>query len=381
MQTRHELHHHIETALDHSTETVLPPLHYQWPQLGQELFVQEETLTEGGTSPTTTSDDSQQTLREQEKKQKREKLRNTIIAQLYRDDEGHSLDTRHLAFLLVRLGRGGELVGNPSAIEQDGKHELPYTGLEGYYAGSERTSQRPGITREAIIQEEANLGAEVLKSLKKRAIANYSWADFARLLHILAGQQQPSIEDLKTLQFLWTETVRRLHVRVYHNLEFEPTLTENIEQLEHLLFCSSFTTEQEKKTQKVLEDDYHRLRKEYNHLSTTEQEQERQERQRRVRIRADRLEEFHQFRKATYEMLAVSGQGRYAVGVQDTSLKDATITEAIALPDLPDRSSYPPTLVHLAPEQLEGYLFLAHLGEVGGDPLVRSELVSEYPSY
>jgi hypothetical protein len=379
MQTRHELHQHIEAALDHSTETVLPPLHYQWPQLGQELFVQEEALTKGETNHTATSDVSQQTLLEQEKEHKREIVRNTIISQLYRDDEGYPLDTRHLAFLLVRLGRGGELVGNPSAIEHGSKHELPYTGLEGYYAGSERTLQRPGITSEAIIQEEANLGAELLKSLKKRAIANYSWADFAHLKHVLAGQQQPSIEDLKTLQFLWTETVRRLHVRIYHNPEFEPTLTENLEHLEHLLFGGSFTTEQEKRVKKTLADDYHRLREEYNHLSTTEQEQERQERDRRIRIRADRLEEFQQFRKATYEMLAASGQGRYAVGVQDTSLKDATITEAIALPDLPDRNSYPPTLVHLAPEQLEGYLFLAHLGEVGGDPLVRSALVSEYP--
>ena len=124
-----------------------------------------------------------------------------------------------------------------------------------------------------------------------------------------------------------------------------------------------------KGNEKDAEGEYHRLRDEYDHLSTAEQEQERQEEQRRKRIRADRLEEFHQFRKATYEILAASGQGRYAIGVQDTSLKDATITEAITLPDLPDRSTYPPTLVHLTPEQLEGYLFLAHLGEVGGDPL------------
>ena len=95
MQSRHELHHHIETALDHSTETVFPPLHYQWPQLGQVLFEREQALTEGGTSHTTSVGTShaasvgasdttsvgaaacpcpadQQTLPEQEKKQKRE---------------------------------------------------------------------------------------------------------------------------------------------------------------------------------------------------------------------------------------------------------------------------------------------------------------------
>src|SRR5437763_186261 len=149
MQAKPELHQHIEAAVDHSTKTALPPLHYRWPQLGLELVAREEALTEGKTSPTATSGAIQQTLSEQEKKQKREKLRKAITAQLYRDEEGYSLDMRHLAFLLVRLGRGGELIGNPSAIEQDGsKHELPYTGLEGYYAGSERTSQRPGMTRE-----------------------------------------------------------------------------------------------------------------------------------------------------------------------------------------------------------------------------------------
>lgn len=381
MESLHELHHHFETVLDHSTERALPPLYYQWPQLGRELFTREHVLTDDVASYVTTSGISQQTLPEQEKRQKREKFRNAIIAQLYREEEGYPLDLRYLAFLLVKQGRGGELVGNPSVREQGGsKQALPYTGLEGYYAGSESTSQRPGMTSEDIIQEEANLGAELLKSLKNRAIENYSWANFARLKHILAGEQ-PTIEELKTLQLLWTEIVRRLHVRIYHNPEFEPTLTENIEHLEHLLFSSPFNTGQEKEMKKVLEKEYHRLMDECDQLSIAEQEQERQERARREYIRADRLEEFHQFRKATYELLAPSGQERYIIGVQDASLKEATITEAITLPDLPERSTYSPTLVHLTPKQLEGYLFLAHLGEVGGDPLVRSALVSDYSSY
>lgn len=373
MEPVHELHYHVEAALDHSTETALPPLYYQWPQLGQELFAREQALTDGT---------SQQTMSEQEKRQKRANIREAIIDQLYRDEEGYALDMRYMAFLLVRRGRGGELVGNPSAIEHGGRRrELPYTGLEGYYAGSERTSQRPGMTSEAIIQEEANLGAELLKSLKKRAIESYAWAGFAHLKHVLAGEE-PAIEELKTLQLLWTEIVRRLHVRIYHNSEFEPTRTENIEHLEHLLFYSAFRTEQEKEMKKVLEREYHQLKDAYEQLGAAGQEQERQELARRIHIRDDRLEEFHQFRKATYEMLATGVQEeRYTIGVQDTSLKDATITEAITLPDLPDRSTYPPTLVHLTPEQLEGYLFLAHLGGVGGDPLVRSALVSDASSY
>jgi hypothetical protein len=128
----------------------------------------------------------------------------------------------------------------------------------------------------------------------------------------------------------------------------------------------------------VGEIECHRLEDEYHHLSQAEQEQERQERQRRERIRADRLEEFHQFRQATYEILTASGQGRYDIGIQNTSLENATITESMTLPDLPDRKTYSPTLVHLTPAQLEGYLFLAHLGEVGGDPLARSVLISDH---
>ncbi len=89
------------------------------------------------------------------------------------------------------------------------------------------------MTCEEIIEEEAKIGAELLTSIKKRAITNDSWADFVRLKHILAGQK-PNLEELRTLQLYWTGIVKRLHVRIYHNPEFEPTLTENIEQPEQL---------------------------------------------------------------------------------------------------------------------------------------------------
>ena len=369
MPSIHELFQSIEADIDHAAATIPPPVHRQWPQLGQELFVLEQAQT-----------DSQPSLTEQEKREQCDAIRHALIAQVSRDEEGYSRDTHYLAFFLVKQGRGGELVGNPFAIGKDGrKQELPYTGLEGYYAGSETTSRRPGMTHEAIIQEEANIGAELLKSLKKRAIADYSWAHFARLKHILAGQP-PTREELNRLQLLWTGIVRRLHVRVYHNPEFEPTLTEKIEHVEHLLFGKPFRTEQERDMKQAVEQAYHRLRDEYDHLGTAEQEQERQERQRRARIRVDRMTEFRRFRDATYQMVAASGQARYVIGIQDASLADATITETVTLPDLPQRSTYLPVPIRLTPEQLEGYLFLAQLGEVGGDPLVRSTLVSDDPS-
>ena len=369
MQAIRELQQNIENDIDHYTEKALPPLQHQWPQLGQALLALEHASAHLDRV-------NQQSLTEQEKREKREAFRNAIIKQLYSNEGEYSRDTRYLAFLLVKRGRGGVIVGNPYTMGKGGRRqELPYTGLEGYYAGSERTSERPGMTCEEIIQEEAKIGAELLKSIKNHAIANNSWADFARLKHVLAGQK-PDREELRTLQRLWTGVVKRLHVRIYHNPEFEPTLTEKNEQLEHLVSGAPTRTEQEKHIKMTLEGEYHRLREEYNNLSEDEEKQERQQRQTREQIRADRLEEFHQFRAATYEILAASDQGRYTIGVQDTSLKDASIIEEITLPDIPERSTYPPTLVHLTPEQLEGYLFLAHLGEIGGDPLVRSTLVS-----
>ena len=75
-------------------------------------------------------------------------------------------------------------------------------------------------------------------------------------------------------------------------------------------------------------------------------------------------------------MLIEPGQERYLIRVKDTSLEEATIVETIYLPKIPARSMYPPTPVHFTREQLEGYLYLARLGEIGGDPLTRSVLVS-----
>ncbi len=228
MRKIHELHQSIENDIDHYTEKALPPLQHQWPQLGQELFAMEQTFTDLDRV-------WQQPLTEQEMREKREAFRNAIIKQLYSNEGEYSRDIRYLAFLIVVRGRGGAIVGNPYIMGKGGsKQELPYTGLEGSYAGSERTSKRLGMTCEEIVQEEAMIGAELLNAIKKHTIENNSWANFARLKHVLAGQK-PDREELRTLQLLWTGIVKRLHVRIYHNPEFEPILTERIEQLEHLV--------------------------------------------------------------------------------------------------------------------------------------------------
>lgn len=363
------VHQGIEADIDHYTVTTLPPLQHQWPLLGKELFAMEHTLTNppGKDHPP---------LTEQEKRERREAIRNGILAQLYRDEETQSRDKRYLAFLLLKQGRGGAIVGDPSALgEHIKRQELPYTGLEGYYAGSERTPERPGMTPEEILQEEANIGAELLKSIKKRSIEQNTWADFARLRHVLAGGQ-PDQEELGDIQVYWSMIVRRLHVRIYHNPEFALTLTEQMERLEQLLSYIPGGSEEERRAGRALQVEYTRLKQERERMSETEREQERQERRTRERIRTDRLAEFHRFREETYHLLSEASQGSYAVEVRDTSLEEATIVETITLPAIPGRHTYPPVDVHVTASQLEGYLFLAQLGAIGGDPLTRSVLVS-----
>jgi hypothetical protein len=369
MPTTHDLRQSIETGIDRYTEAMLPPLYREWQQLGQELVSLEDALAQplpGQRRP----------LTEQERREKRARVRQAIIAQLYRDEESYPRATRYLAFLVVKKGRGGVIVGNPSAVGKDGSmRKLPYTGLEGYYAGSEQTAQRPGLTAEKIIQEEADIGETALTPLKEHAIEHNDWAEFSHLKHMLAGGT-PDEASLQTMETCWSTILSHLHVRVYRNPEFELTLSEKLEQMEQFLSDLPRRTAEEKHLHQIVEAECARLRQGYRRLSQAKHEQELHERRRRESIRADRLEEFQQFREATYELVTASGKGQYAVKIQDASFKDAAITETIVLPDIPERETYPPTDVHLTPEQLEGYLFLASLGEIGGDPLARPMLVS-----
>jgi hypothetical protein len=367
------VHQSIESGLELSGETAFPTLQHQWPLLGKKLFALEHTHTD-------TSGANKKPLTEQEKEEKRADIRNAIVAQLFREEETYARDTRHLAFLFLKAGRGGAIVGNPTTITKVGKkQELPYTGLEGYYAGSEKTNERPGMTPEAILLEEADIGAHLLGSIKKQAIEQNSWVTFSGLKHVLDGGE-PGLEQLRTIQLLWSMIVRQLHVRIYRNAEFELTLTEQIEQIEqlqHLFRGTSGMTLEEKQMRESLQAACDRLKQELENLSDEDRKKERRERRSREWIRSDRLAEFHRFREETYQMVTSSGQSQYNIGVQDASLAIATIVETITLPKIPGRDAYSPTPVHFTQGQLEGYLFLAKLGAIGGDPLARSVLVSK----
>jgi hypothetical protein len=52
------------------------------------------------------------------------------------------------------------------------------------------------------------------------------------------------------------------------------------------------------------------------------------------------------------------------------------IIETILLPKTQTRNNYDLTRVALTPEQVEGYMFLTKLGDIGGDPLARTVLSS-----
>jgi hypothetical protein len=232
------------------------------------------------------------------------------------------------------------------------------------------------MTPEGILQEEANIGAQMLKGIKKRAIEQNSWVSYSRLKRALE-EERPSLEELRTLRTLWSVVVRQLHVRIFRNAEFELTLTGMIEQLELLLCGMRGRTAEEVQAGKNIRSECDRLKRELESLSVTAREEERQERRARESIRSDRLAEFQRFREETYQMLTEPGQERYMIGVHDASLEEASIVETIDLPEIPARNTYPPALVHFTREQLDGYLFLARLGETGGDPLTRSALVSQ----
>ncbi|HET9919922.1 MAG TPA: hypothetical protein VFQ30_08785 [Ktedonobacteraceae bacterium] len=365
MQKTNKSHQKVEAHDSPFIETTPPPLHHEWPLLGRALYLLELELSDipvaGG-----------QGLSGRKEREIQEALRSTIMAQLYADEGSHSRDSRYLAFLSLKAGRGGVIVGNPYALSDDGKpREMPYTGLEGYYAGSQSTAELPGMTAREILLEEASVGVELLKHLKRQAIDDYSWASFAHLQHVLA-EDNPDPEAMRTLQLYWSTIVKRFHVRIYHNPEFALTLPERIRQVEREIGESAGSTEEERRVKKDAEARFARLKEELNSMSEVEQERQWQETKRRECIRAQRLAAFHRFREETYRLLDESGQGHYAIGIQDTSLEQATVVETVTLPTIPDRKTYPRVDVHFTPEQYEGYLFLTKLGELGGDPLARS---------
>ncbi len=346
------------------------PLQRQWPQLGRELYSLERALAAKLVA-------YGHSLSEQQKIDRVERVKNRVFAPLYNNDEKYTPEERYRAFLLVKHGKAGEIVGNPYVIDAHGKkQELPYTGLEGYYAGSVKMPAYPGIIPEEVLQEEAHIGVELLRTIKKHAIERYTWASFAKMKKGLESGE-PDVEDLKNIEILWAEVVRRLHVRVYDNHEFEMTLSEQIEQLEKLIATTTAHTQEEKAYKAVLQAEYERLKADRSAMSEEEKEYERKERKARERIRRERLQAYNHFRESTYAMLKEAGNSEYGIQVNDSQWTDATIIETIRLPKTQDKNDYTSIRITLTPEQLEGYLFLAELGDIGGNPLARSILNAE----
>jgi hypothetical protein len=212
--------------------------------------------------------------------------------------------------------------------------------------------------------------------LKKEAVEHNSWAEYVHLRQTLDGKEQKR-ETIRTLQTLWMTTVGQLRSRVYHHPEFEQTLTERIEQGGQMLSKIAIQTEEGRLLHKALQEEQNQLEEAYASMSEAEKTQERSERRKRERIRRARIEAFQHFRDETYHLLEGSHQERYEVGIQDSSWDKATLRETIVLPRILARETYLAVQVHLTPEELDGYLFLAELGEIGADPLARSELVSQ----
>ena len=78
-------------------------LQRQWPQLGRELFTLEH-------APTSTNGTS---LMGQEERERQAKIRDKIIARVFRNEDEYSFDTHYCALLFVKHGRAAEIVGNP----------------------------------------------------------------------------------------------------------------------------------------------------------------------------------------------------------------------------------------------------------------------------
>lgn len=339
-------------------DTFSPHIQHQWPVLGQELVAREQRLMSSSASS-------------QQKQAVQEQLRQETLAQLYLAEGQYSRVTRYLAFLLLKYGRGAEMVGNPVVVVPGSDHlALPYTGLEGYYAGSAQTSLYPGLSQSGILHEEAALGVQIVKRLKKDAIEHHSWAEYIHLRHVLEGKVQQR-EMLKKLYTIWLTQVSQLRSRVYHNPEFELTITERIERSEQL---EDQRADQDQDDLSIWQKERNRLKEVYATLNEEEKIQERNERKRRGNIRRARILTFQQFRDETYHLLEESHQDRYEVSIQDNSWDKATLIETIVLPRLLARETYPLVEVHFTSDELDGYLFLAQLGEIGADPLTRSDL-------
>ena len=326
----------------------------EWPQLARELFeLEHEALA------------AHPPASEQSKHEQLERVRLSIL------ECCRAYERQYEAYELVRRGRACEIVGNPHYRGNEGTaHPLPYTGLEGYYAGSEALPDRPGLTKEQIIEEEAAIGLELMRKIKRHCVASYSWASFTRLQRA-DEEEATSLESLTELYLLWTVAVRRLSQRVYQNEEYQVSPLERLE--------SMIRKDPRLAGDSSIQAEYARLLDAERHLSREQRQEEHAKELARATVMRSRLQEFTRFREATYAQLR-GPTGLFPhidYGIEDRELASASIVETLCLPNPGDRNASPPYVVDLAPEQVEGYLFLAHLGEKGGDPLTRSLLLAK----
>ncbi len=322
-----------------------------WPQLGRALYQLEHDAF-----------DSRSDLSQEQKSEQRKLAKEAVLAQCDSHEEEYE------AFEVVRLGRASAIVGNPRFMGKTGEeYDLPYTGLEGYYAGSEQSPQRPGMRPEQIIEEEAAIGLDLLAEIKKRCIETYSWAHFARMRHALdQATTEAEVEDLRTIGTAWTIVVRRLRERIYQNPEYPQTPLEEV----RALLDNNPALVNDKQLKAAYPEIMQR--------SAPNEHAPQPDHEKSARF-AGRLTEYHQFRDETYELLrsVPSTMRQVSYLVDDADFAHAAIKEQRVLPLLADRNSAPSYLVHLATEQREGYLFLSKLGEIGGNPLVRCVLTQE----
>src|SRR3989442_3173619 len=152
------------------------------------------------------------------------------------------------------------------------------------------------MTREQIIEEEANIGLELMKREKKRSIDHYSWASFVELQRASeSGTEDADLEDLRSLYLLWTGVVRRLNDRVYENEEYKVS---PLEQLETLMRRDPKLARDEN-----VQAEYTKLLEEEKKKSKEQREKEQAERRVKERIFRSRLEEYEAFRSRTYACL------------------------------------------------------------------------------
>ncbi len=287
-----------------------------------------------------------------------------------------TMDKAHQAFLLVRSGRGGEIVGNPfaTAKEHSGvRYKLGLTGLEGYYAGSKAISftyagktESVGLTPEDIILELANLGADQIKTIiEGRKEGEYYYND----LKFALEHDNPTNEQLVEVKKMWNLIVTKLRSRMYDNPEFSRTLQEEMDY--YRKYADMLDPRTEKEAKASAQQIYAEYKAEWDKKTSAEQAYIRDETRKRQYLRSIRTKDLEAFRAETYRLIGTK-QG-YFINPEIENTKHPQITETVILPDI--SGEYTETSVGMTDNQINGYELLVDTGRYGGSPLVRIDLL------